>query len=533
MSGMAVAPQVPAAEAAYTVLRNGGNAIDAAVTGAFVQMIVDPQNAGIAGFGAATVRQADGTLETIDFNGTAGSRVTPGMWESILIEQDWTGYGYHLEGAVNDIGYQSIMTPGTVAGLAELLKRHGTWEWSKTIEPAIRTAADGFVVTGPLWTLWNMPSLLKRPSMFDRIQATEASKRIYFKNDRDTWAPGERLKNPDYARSLERLASNGPDEFYTGKLADEMVADLEANGGFVTGDDLAGYRPRVEEPICVRYRGYEVHTNGPAGGGICMATILNILEHEQIDALGHNSTEYIYLVARAMQAGYSDWYGKVGDPAFVDVPVADILSKQNAANWYERIKNGEQIQVPVRREPPNTTHITVADNDGNVVALTHSLGSSSGVVTPGLGFTYNNIMNAADPIPGGPNSIAPGKSRITGMAPTIVQKDGKPVLALGAPGGTRIITGVLQALLNVIDHGMSPQEAVDAARFDAQSEILDCEARIPSWRKTELAERGFTINPNAAPYGNFARVQAITMDPVSGEMRGGSDPRGGGAVIAG
>jgi gamma-glutamyltranspeptidase/glutathione hydrolase len=171
------------------------------------------------------------------------------------------------------------------------------------------------------------------------------------------------------------------------------------------------------------------------------------------------------------------------------------------------------------------------DETGNAIALTHSLGASSGVVSAGYGFTWNNIMNTANPQPGLPNSIAPGKARITGMCPTIVLRDGEVVLTLGAPGGTRIITGVLQALLNVLDHGLSPVEAVSAPRFDCQGEILDCEARIPSWTKAALADRGFKIWPNAAPYGNFALVQAITRDPATGVMRGGADPRSGGAAM--
>jgi gamma-glutamyltranspeptidase / glutathione hydrolase len=532
MSGMAVAPQVPAAEAAFQVLRDGGNAIDAAVTAAFVQMIVDPQNAGIAGFGVATIRTAEGDETVVDFNGTAGSKASPDMWQDIFIEQDWTGYGYHLEGNVNDVGYQSIMTPGTVAGLAKILELHGTYSWDRVIEPAAKLASDGFTVTAPLWTLWNLPAQSNRISMYDRIRTTHASKKIYFKTETETYAPGETLKNPDYARSLEQLAANGAEDFYTGSLAEEMLADLEANHSFITADDLANYRPRVEDPIRIEYRGNTILSNGPAGGGICTAQILKILEHEDIASMGLNSTEYIDFVARAMQAGYCDWYTQVGDPKFVDVPVDELLSAKRAGEWYQRISDGEHIHVPLRRESPNTTHVTVADNQGNVIALTHSLGSSSGVVTPGLGFTYNNIMNAADPVPGTPNSIAPGKARITGMSPTIALRNGKPVLAIGAPGGTRIITGVLQGILNILDHGLSPQEAVDAPRFDTQSEILDCEARIPSWRKEELAQRGFRIAPNAAPYGTFARVQAIAIDPSTGQMAGGSDPRGGGAVIS-
>ena len=200
-----------------------------------------------------------------------------------------------------------------------------------------------------------------------------------------------------------------------------------------------------------------------------------------------------------MKAAYHDWYRFVADPAFVDVPVEILLSDERADEWYTKIKAGEQFSVPRYPESPTTTNITVMDEAGNSIALTHSLGASSGVVSTGYGFSWNNIMNSANPQPGLPNSIAPGKSRITGMCPTIVLRDGEVVLALGAPGGTRIITGVLQTLLNVLDHGLSPVEAVSAPRFDCQSDMLDCEARIPSWVKAELAERGFQVVPNTSP----------------------------------
>lgn len=531
MGGMVVAPQTPAVEAGVQVLMQGGNAFDAVVTAAFVQMVVDPQMCGIGGFGVANLRTADGEERILDFNSTTGSRATPEMWRGIVIEQDWTGYGYHLQGRVNDVGYQSIQTPGTVAGLAAVLARYGTISWSDTLQPAIRCADEGFLVTPELWRLWNMPRVALNTSFRERLEATEASRQLYFKADGAGYMPGERFRNPDYAQTLRRLADAGPTDFYQGRLAEEVAADLERNGAFITANDLADYRVQVKDPITVDYRGYRVVTNPPAGGGLCMAQILQIIEHEDVAALGLNTVEYIDLVGHAMKAAYHDWYSFVGDPAHVDVPVDELLARGHANEWYARIKRRQHFSVPVYSEQPTTTNITVVDGAGNVAVITHSLGASSGVVTPGLGFTWNNNMNAANPVPGQPNSIAAGKARITGMCPTIVERDGELVLALGAPGGTRIITGVLQTLLNVLDHGMSAVEAVSAPRFDCQSEKLDCEARIPSWVKAELSDRGFEIVPNPAPYGMFALVQAITRDPTTGRLSGGADPRGGGAVL--
>jgi len=528
---MVVAPQVPAVETGVEVLRDGGNAIDAAVTAAFVQMVVDPQMCGIGGFGAATVRTASGEELVVDFNGTAGSNATPEMWQDIVIEQDWTGYGYHLQGAVNDIGYGSIMTPGTVAGMAELLDRFGTISWQDALQAAIRISDEGYVVTPELWRLWNSLGYGLHGAFGERMRATDPSRAIFYKADGSSYLPGEHVMNPDHTRTLQRLADGGPREFYEGELARELAADLAANDSFITADDLANYKVRVSKPIRIEYRGQTVLTNPPAGGGICMAQTLKIIEHEDIASLGLNSVEYIDLVGHAMKAAYHDWYHHVADPEFHDVPVEMLLSDERADEWYAKIKAGAQFTVPRYPESPTTTNITVMDDAGNTIALTHSLGASSGVVSSGYGFTWNNIMNSANPVPGLPNSIAPGKSRITGICPTIVLRDGQVVLALGAPGGTRIITGVLQALLNVLDHGLSPVEAVSAPRFDCQGEMLDCESRIPSWVKAELSNRGFQVVPNPAPYGNFALVQAITRDPSTGALRGGADPRSGGATI--
>lgn len=532
MRGMVVAPQAPAVEEGVKALKRGGNAVDAAITTAFVQMVIDPQMCGVAGFGVANVRMASGDHQIIDFNGTAGSRVRPEMWQDIVIEQDWTGYGYHLKGHVSDIGYQSIMTPGTVAGLAETLRRFGTISWSDALQPAIRVAEEGFLIPPERWRGWNAPGIEGRVAPKDRLQVTPAAKALYIKPNGETYRPGERFRNPDYAKTLRRLAEAGAEDFYRGELARTMIADLEKNNAFITAEDLAAYQPIVSNPITTTYRGYTIATNPPAGGGVCLAETLNILGREDIASLGLNSLEYIDLVAHAMKAAYHDWYKYVADPRFVDVPLAWLLSAERADEWYRRIEARETFSVPRYPEPPGTTNVTAVDSDGNCLAITHSLGASSGVMTPGLGFMYNNIMNAANPVAGLPNSIAPGKSRITGICPTIVLDGDKPVLTLGAPGGTRIITGVLQVILNVLDHGLTAVEAVSAPRFDCQSDILDCEARIPSWIKEELGQRGFRLNPNPAALGNFSLVQAIIRDPLTGSLDGGSDPRGGGAVMS-
>jgi len=534
IGGMVVAPQPLAVAAGARVLMGGGNAVDAAVTTAFVQMVVDPQMCGVAGFGTAHVWQAEtGASTVVDFQGRAGSKATPEMWRDLIEEEYWNGYGYRLQGFVNDVGYGSITTPGTVAGLAETLRQFGTIGWDQAIRPAVPLARDGFLVSRELYRLWTTPPIPGRPDNALRTAANEAARRLYRKDDGSFYYPGQRFRNPDFAITLERLASAGPEDFYTGELGQRMAADLEQHGSFVTADDLKGYTARVLKPHRSTYRGYTVDSPAEPNGGLTVLQMLNILENYDLKGMGLNTTEYVYTVARAMQAATFDRVTQVGDPEFVPVPAYRLLGKEHAQIWRRRIDSGSPIHIPrYAPEAPHTTNVTVRDRQGNLAIITHSLGSAAGVVCDGLGFMYNNLMNCFDPQPGRVNSIVPGKARVTGMCPTIVfDADGRPVLALGAPGGTRIMTGVLQTILNVLDHGLTAVEAVSAPRFDSQSEHLDAEARIPEWVLAPLAERGFKLSPNPSALSMFALVQAIVLDHAKGEMQGGSDPRGGGCVL--
>jgi gamma-glutamyltranspeptidase/glutathione hydrolase len=247
--------------------------------------------------------------------------------------------------------------------------------------------------------------------------------------------------------------------------------------------------------------------------------------------MGHNSAEYIFQVAMAMKAAFADRHPFMGDMQFVDVPLAWMISKARAAEWREHIAAGRPIAVAYAPpEPADTTHVSVVDGRGNCVALTHSLGAGSGVITPGLGFIYNNSMCNFNPLPGTANSIAPRKSRTTGMAPTVVLRDGRPVLVIGAPGGNKIITSVLQVLLNILDFGMSPSEAVLAPRFDCQGDLITCQARIPRFVREEVARR----HPVAASpwsHGGMGLVHVIALDRATGGLAGGADTGAGGMAV--
>jgi gamma-glutamyltranspeptidase/glutathione hydrolase len=530
---MIVAPQPLAVEEGARVLARGGNAMDAAVTCALVQGIVSPQMCGIGGYALLTMhRPGMPRPVAMDAPALAGKLARADMWHDMVIGPNPDGWGYFLRDKVNDLGYTSICTPGAVKGLATMLSRWGTLSWAQAVEPAARIADEGFVVDDHLAQGWKARSKYPEAcSLLDYVEANAEARRIYLRADGSPHDTGERLRNTDYARTLRHLADSGPDDFYTGHLARRMAADLSTHGAAVTANDLTAYALRDVEPVVGTYRDYTIATAPPPHGGPTLLAILNILEGYDLAAMEHNSPEYIHLVALAMKAAFADRNPTLGDPAFVDVPLEWMTSKERAAHWRDVIDAGEPIRVDFAASgTPHTTHVSVVDAQGLCVALTHSLGSSSGVITPGLGFMYNNSMVNFHPLPGHPNSIAPGKSRTTGMAPTIVYKNGAPVMVIGAPGATRIITSVTQVILNVLAFGMSASDAVLAPRFDCQGDVIRCQARIPEYVCADVRER-HPIERMPQSHGGLALVHAITIDPTTGAVAGGADTGAGGMAL--
>lgn len=528
MPGMIVAPQPLAVEEGAQVLAAGGNAFDAALTCAAVQFLVDPHSCGIGGYLLLTCHHAGDTAPgpVLDAPALAGGRTSPEMWEDRVIGPNPSGWGYFLEGKVNEDGYLSVCTPGIVRGVEAIHSRWCTRPWAELLAPAIRIAEEGWTVQHHMATRWKeKPQFYEGSSLFQKLHASPEARRIYLKPDGSAYDTGDRLRNPDYSRTLRRLAERGVEEFYSGALAGEMMSDLEAHGAWVTAEDLRTYRVYDDPPVVTTYRGYTVATAPAPHGGPTLAAILNILEAYDLAALGHNSPEYIHRVAMAMKAAFADRNRLLGDPHHVDVPVEWMLSPARADHWRGVIERGEPI-VTDRAQPgsPDTTQVTVADRWGNCVSLTHSLGSSSGTITPGLGFMYNNSMVNFHPYAGHPNSIAPGKARTTGMAPTIVYRDGAPVLVLGAPGATRILTSVLQVILNRIEFGMGITDAVVAPRFDCQGDMIECQARIPEYVCAEVRRR-HPIRQMARSHGGLALVHAIALegDRLSGAADTGAD----------
>src|SRR5579872_4525345 len=499
-------------------MRKGGNAVDAAVTCAFVQGVLDPQMCGIGGCGAMLVHGPKTGDALLEFYSTAGSRVREDQWEKIFLREAADRYGYVLEGFVNDVGYQSVGVPGTVAGLHEALTRFGTITWEQAIAPAIPLARDGFPVSGFMhgyWTTDYGPDVVPNAQ---RIQATPAARAIYT-HDGALYAIGERMVQADYARTLERLAAGGPDVFYRGEIADAIAADFAANGGFITKEDLAAYRVNVTEPIRGTYRGMQVAAAGPPAGGLTLLQMLNFLEGFDIGGHGWPSTEAARLLVEAMAWAVADRELHVADPRFVEVPTGALADKQYAAKARQVAATGA-----LAHDRPETTQVCVVDDGGNAVSLTHTLGSASGVVTPGLGFGYNDYMNCFDPRPGRPNSVQPGKTRVTMMTPTMVFDHGELRICVGAPGGTKIVTGILQTIVNVIDHGMTPVEAVSAPRVDFQGDIVQAEGRIPQAVTRGLEAHGYRVNRRTLNYDSyFSRPQVIVSR--AGRLTGASDPR--------
>jgi len=536
MAAMIVAPEALPVEAGAEVLKRGGNAVDAAVTAVFAQGVVDPHDSSIGGYVLLNLHRAGdapGTSTVMDAPVTAGSKTTPDMWVDRYLGPNPDGWGFFLRDKVNELGYTSICTPATPRALETILQRWGTISLAEAVEPAARIAEEGFPVDNRVAAYWLQPAPYPQmTSLLDFVKANPEASKIYLKGDGGPYLAGEVIRNPDYAATLRHLGRYGADDFHEGELAARMVRDLEANGAYVTAGDLASYKVRDMPATMGTYRGLTIASSPAPHGGPTLVEILNILEGWDMASLGHNSAEYILRFALAMKAAFADRHDRLGDPLFVDVPLEWMTSKERAAEWRGRIDRGEEIEVRLDPLPsPSTTHVSVVDDAGTVVALTHSLGGSSGVISPGMGFMYNNSMVNYHPLPSHPNSIAPGKSRTTGMAPTIVYRDGKPILNIGAPGGTRIITGIAQVLVNIVDFGMTPQEAIHAPRFDCQANRITCQIRIPESVCAEVRRR-HPIERVALGHGGFAFVHAIGIDPESGRLTGGADAGSAGMALA-
>jgi gamma-glutamyltranspeptidase/glutathione hydrolase len=532
-NSMVVAAQPEAAEVGAEVLARGGNAVDAAIACAFVQGVVDPQMAGLGGFGHMQVYMPGrGVHEIVEFYARASLSVKPDMWANLLDGQSRDGFAYLLNDNRNEIGYQAVCTPGSVKGYAEALSRYGSFEWDDVVAPAIEQSRRGFMVRPHVNWYWSLEQKASgQINTADKLRLTETGRKVYFNEDGSVKRPGQIVVNEDLTVTLERLAAGGPESFYTGDIADQIADDMERHDGFITREDLATYEVAIERPLWGSYRGHRISTSPPPSSGIAMLETLNILENFPLHELKHGSAAHIRLLAEAMKRMTIDKDNYMGDPAYVDVPVEMLISKEYASRMASEIRNGKRARVTrlERNSSRDTTHVSVVDKDGNAVALTHTLGSPSGAITAGLGFMYNGTMSRFDPRPGSAASIAPGKRRASSAAPTIVFKDDNPFIVMGAPGGSYIAPSMAQGIMNVIDYKMSMLEAVSAPRIVAVSDALDVSNRTLRSVTEELERDGYDVRRSSQSYA-FAALHGIRVE--NGTCTGGADPQRDGMAVS-
>ncbi len=449
-----------------------------------------------------------GPALAIDFHGRAGRHAREDQWESIFESAAPDGFGYVVQGKLNDVGYKAITVPGMVAGVAEIHRRFGTMPWRDLVLRAAQYAEDGFLVTPDLAEFWIRPGLHGRVSTRDRLSQTETGKSICLKSNGDTYKAGEVFRQTLLASTYRRLAEEGPESFYRGSIGEDIARDWERGGALVTREDLASYRPEIHPPLHGSYRGLELLTTPLPGGGVALLQALKLLEGVDLVSLRHNSPAYVDRVGPALQTVWNDRLTNHGDPGFGGLSTEELLSE----SYLRSLEAGPGSQAGADSE--STTQLTIVDGGGGAISFCHSLGYGSGVFTPGLGFMYNNCMSAFDPRPGRRNSIAPLKARTTAVAETILLDQGRTRLVLGSPGAARITAGLVQAILNVVDFGMTASEAVVHPRFDAYGDRkLVLESRFPQPLVRELRARRWDVVQSPKPFGVVGRVYAIELDP--------------------
>lgn len=523
---MICAPQPEPVEAGAQILEMGGNAIDAAIACSFVQSVVDPLMNGIAGFGSMGILSSDtGKVSYLDFHAKAPMSATDTLWADKIVGESRDGFGFIVQDHINELGYQSVAVPGTLKGLGQAHKQFGSLPWEELVKPAIEICQRGWFVRPHVEEFWSMGEDLGHAAHSDRIKFSKSGRKLYCYEDGSPKKVGELIINSDYKNTLELIAKEGPDSLYTGELAEIIAKDFRENGGLLTKEDLALYEVTRSEPLRGTYKGHEIVTNQPPGGGALLIQMLNLLEHFDVKELGVNTTEYIRIISEIQKFATVDKDKYLGDPNYIDIPINKFLDKSISLGRAEQIIKGMKVDVPRYQggQPSkDTTHISVVDKYGNAVSLTHSLGMPSGVIIDGLGFMFNGCMAAFDPRPGRSTSIAPGKSRFSSMCPSFVFKDGKLKLVIGAPGATQITMGVLEVILNVLEFNMTMTEAVTMPRFSATSNIIDLAYRIPYRTVLELEKLGYKTHRDPRRHG-FASVHGILVKE-NGDLDGGADP---------
>jgi gamma-glutamyltranspeptidase/glutathione hydrolase len=519
--GMVITNHPLASAAGAEMLAAGGNAIDAAIAALFTLTVVEPMMVGILGGGMAHIRLADGSHTVIDGQSTAPLATGPTIYTP---DPDAPPGAMDTIGRLNAVGPTAVATPGNLMGWLQALQRHGTFSAADVMEPAIRHASSGFRVT---------PYLHECVSDCAADLARDPEIARFYLPGGAPIAPGTRLITGDYGETLRAIAQHGPGLLYGGALGRIYVDHMAQAGGYITAADLDAVHTVTRDPVRGTYRGHEiVGPPPPTSGPLHIIQMLNMLEGFDIGTLGFGSADTVHLLAEVLKIAFADRAAATADPAFVKVPVERLLSKDYAAERRARIdmKAAQAWSAEVAAEgSPYTTHVTVADGMGNVVASTQTINSLFGAryMIPGTGMIPNNYMFVFDPRPGRASSVQPGKRVTSSMSPVIVLRDGKPIYALGLPGGLRIFPSVMQALSNLIDHGMTVQQAVEAPRVWTQGHALEIEGGISDAVVNALQARGH----DAVRVGNVAGgMSAIHFHP-DGMMEGASCWRADGTPI--
>jgi gamma-glutamyltranspeptidase/glutathione hydrolase len=485
--GMVVTNHPLASATGSEMLLAGGNAIDAAIAALFTLTVVEPMMVGVLGGGVAHIRLADGRHLVLDGLSTAPGRGSATMYEAL---SDEVGKARLVRDRENEVGPKAVAVPGALAGWCEALARFGTLPLADVLAPAIRLAERGFVVS---------PYLSDCVTDCAADLARDPGLSALFLPGGQPLRPGARLVQGDYAGSLKLIAERGPAALYDGPLGAALTGFMASHGGLIDQADLDAFRVIERAPVRGTYRGFEIlGPPPPSSSGVHIVQMLNILEGYDIGGLGFGSADAVHLLAEALKIAFADRAVATADPAFVAVPVDRLIAKSYAEERRTRIdlrRTQAWTAGLVGGESANTTHVTVADAAGNVVATTQTINGLFGACTqiPGTGMLTNNYMYNFDPHPGRALSIAPGKRVFTSMAPMMALRDGKLAFALGLPGGLRIFPSALQAIVNLIDHGMTLQEAVEAPRVWTEGGVLELEAAFPKAVAEDLAGRGHSI----------------------------------------
>ncbi len=550
--GIVVSVHELASRAGVEMMQAGGNAVDAAVATGFALAVVHPAAGNLGGGGFMLVRMADGRVHFLDYREKAPAAAKRDMYLD--------AQGNVIEGA-SEIGYKSIGVPGSVAGMVYAEQKYGKLTLQQVMAPAIRLAREGYALS------WGEARDFRR----DQFLGVFPESRRIFQRDGNYYQPGEIFRQPDLARTLERIAEK-PDDFYHGALAQELAVALQKGGGLITADDLAHYEVKEREPVRGTYRGYEIiSAPPPSSGGTVLIETLNILEGYDLAKMENRSAQSIHFTTEAFRRAFFDRAEFMGDPDFAKIPVAQLIDKKYGAAWRDSIdadhaSPSKELKRPAVfseieqyaaahpqplaiHESPHTTHYSVVDADGNAVAVTTTLNGWFGarVTADGLGFLLNDEMDDFSMKPGVPNSdgliqgtanaIGPGKRPLSSMTPTIVVHDGKPFLVLGSPGSSKIITTVANVLMGVVDYGMNIQEAVNAPRFHHQwmPDVLNVEQWFSPDTVQALQKMGYNVQIGlrygeySAPY--WSDAECIAIDAKTNERLGASDVRNGGKAV--